>query len=992
MDSERRQPTEPNAIAEDRGANEPSSSQFEGPEFPDEAAPWRAEMDRRRFLQLMGSSLVLAGLAGCRPKLAERIVPYVKAPEEIIPGEPLYYATALTLGGYATGVTVRTEMGRPIKIEGNPDHPSSRGGTDIFAQASILGLYDPDRSRSIRQGRTSQDWTAFSASAQAEYRRLKAARGAGLAILTETVTSPTLATEIAKVLRELPLAKWHCYEPIDRSNVYEGSKLAFGEDVEPVYRFRNADVIVTLDADFLYQGPGRNLYSREFSERRKVRKGSTDMVRLYVIESTPTNTGATADHRLSLRAGEVARFAAALAVKLAVGAPSPGAISPDWEPWIDAIADDLRAHRGRAVIVPGEGQPPVVHAIAHSINESLGAFGKTLAFLDPIPLGTRDQRRSLTDLVERMERGQVQSLLILGGNPAYSSPIDLPFADALPHVPFSVHLSSHVDETTDHCLWHVPMAHELESWGDAKSFDGTVSIQQPLIEPLYGGRTAIEMLSTFAGRTASGRDLVQSTWREGREAFDDFWSQSLSDGFVAPGPPATRDVSVRKGWFSGTESLERPEVEGLEINFRPDPCLYDGRYSNNAWLQELPKPISKIVWDNVAVVAPETAKLLGITNRVGPTGKEILVTLVDLTYRGRTLTRIPVWIQPGQPAGSVALHLGGGRLRSGAVGNSVGFNAFALRTADSPHFEDGVKLALRSEEYSIATTQVHGMTEGRHELRVLDIADFDKLGLGETKHEDISMYPPRPSEGYAWAMVFDTNICTGCNACIVACQAENNIPTVGKTEVLRGRDMHWLRIDRYFLGPKEDEIHHLPVNCMHCEKAPCEVVCPVAATVHSAEGLNEMVYNRCIGTRYCSNNCPYKARRFNFRQYVDKESAVLKLMRNPDVTVRGRGVMEKCTYCVQRINAARKTAKKEGRKIREGEFQTACQAACPAGGITFGDLSDPQSAVSQLRKEPHHFTLLEELNTRPRTTYLARFRNTNPKLLEALQATNSEVH
>ncbi|BBO23817.1 MAG: 4Fe-4S dicluster domain-containing protein [Fimbriimonadaceae bacterium] len=966
-----------------------SPSPASGPEFSPFEAPWSAPFDRRRFLQIVGASMAMAGLAGCRPKLAERIVPYVKAPEEILPGDPVFYATALTLSGYATGVLVKSETGRPIKVEGNPDHPGSLGATDVFAQAAILGLYDPDRSQEVRLNGQKSNWSVFVAAAQKEFARLKSQQGKGLAILTETVTSPTFDAEIQSLLAELPEAKWYCYEPFNREVVFAGAKLALGVEKEPLYRLENADVIVLLDSDFLYISPGRTPYTKQFAARRKIRKAKQDLNRLYAVESTPTVSGAFADHRLSVKAGEIGRIAAALAEALGVPGPASGGVGAEIAAWVKAMAEDLQAHRGRCVVVPGETQPAQVHALAHAINEALGAFGKTVEFIDPVPYGDLYQTASLKSLVAALDSGAVESLLILGGNPAFSAPADVPFTEAVAKARFTVHVGLYADETYDASQWHIPMAHELEAWGDAKAFDGTAAIQQPLIEPLYGGRSCLEVLSAFRGRPTDGREIVRSFWNRDRQNFDTFWTKSLNDGFVSGSAPPSTVPQVKAGWFAGAPGLKPAVVTGVEINFRPDPCIYDGRFANNAWLQELFKPITKVCWDNVAVMSQATAEKFGLWNRVGPTGKELLVSLCDVTYRGRTLTRVPVWIQAGQPDDSITIHLGYGRLRAGKVGSSVGFNAYALRVAAAPGFEDGAKVTARSERYSLATNQVHSYTEGRKELTIFDAEEFGHEEAHGEAHGPISLYPDRPYEGYAWAMVFDTNVCTGCNACIVACQAENNIPTVGKTDVLRGRDMHWIRIDRYYLGADSSEVHHMPVNCMHCEKAPCEVVCPVAATVHSSEGLNEMVYNRCVGTRYCSNNCPYKARRFNFRQFTDKHTPVLKLMRNPDVTVRGRGVMEKCTYCVQRINSARKTAKKENRPIRDGEIMTACQAACPAGGIVFGNLNDPASAVAQLRTEPHHYTLLEELNTRPRTTYLARYKNRNTTLVSALEEFHS---
>lgn len=954
-------------------ADTPEFQEYLHNEFLPGASEWKNPVNRRQILQLLGATLGLGGLAACTKQPTEKIVPYVRAPEEIVPGKPLFYATAVTMGGMASGVLVESHMGRPTKVEGNPQHPASLGGADIFAQASVLALYDPDRSKVVvRHGRISS-WVNFLGAVSLERERYLTARGAGLRILTETVTSPTLASLMRRLLAEFPEARWHQYEPAGRDAVRAGARMAFGEPVNTIYRFEQAEVILSLDSDFLNSGPGNARYSREFSAMRRPER----MNRLYMVEAGPTITGAMADHRLAIRNSEIENLARAMAARIGVTANPGGANLP--EAWVRAVAADLQRHRGRCLVAAGDQQPAAVHALAHALNHALGNVGATVQYTDPVEAEPIDQMASLRELVEDMGAGRVSTLLMLGGNPVYDAPADVDFRQHLQEVGLRIHLGLYDDETSEFCHWHLPEAHSFEAWGDARAYDGTVTIQQPLIEPLYTGRTAIQVLSAWVGEPAkSDHDLVREYWqgRDTRGNFESFWEAALHDGVVAGSALPAKPVTLKSDFLATLQALARGE--GLEIAFRPDPTVWDGRFANNGWLQELPKPLTKLVWDNTALVGPATAERLQVSNG----------DIVELNYKGRSV-RAPVWVSPGHADGSVTVHLGYGRSRGGSLAGGVGFNAYAIRTSEAPWSGDGLEVRKTGDRYELVSTQHHHSMEGRRLVREATAAEFreDPRFVHHDEHEpepELTLYPGFKREGYAWGMAIDLNACTGCGACVVACQAENNIAVVGKEEVARGRDMQWIRIDRYYKGGLENpEVCHQPVPCMHCENAPCEVVCPVAATVHSAEGLNQMVYNRCVGTRYCSNNCPYKVRRFNFFLYSDWSSpSSLELLRNPNVTVRSRGVMEKCTYCVQRINAARIEAKKEDRRIRDGEVVTACQAACPAQAIVFGDINDPNSRVAQLKSDPRNYGILTGLNTRPRTTYLGKLRNPNPELEE----------
>jgi molybdopterin-containing oxidoreductase family iron-sulfur binding subunit len=988
--------------------------------YPSQEALWRDPVGRRSFLQLMGASLSLAGLGACTRQPAEDILPYASRPESILPGKPRYFATAFPFGAASQGLLVESHMGRPTKIEGNPEHPSNLGATDAIAQAQVLGLYDPDRSQTVLQSGRIGTWAAFLTALKGELDVQRRAGGRGLRVLSRTIDSPSLAAQREELLEDFPAAAWHQYEPVNRDRERAGAQLAFGFDVACRYDFAKADIIVSLDADFLVQGPGAVAGARAFADGRRARKGMASMNRLYAVEAAPGITGAAADHRLAVRHSDVAAVALALANEVSVSAL--GELPKDFAhgDWVHAVAADLEAYPRRSLVLAGAHQPAEVHALAHAMNAALGNVGSTVTYTQPIEPVPIDQGESLRDLVRDMSADRVQVLVVLGSNPVYETPADLAFGEAFDRVPFRVHLGLYEDETAVQCHWHVPETHFLESWSDTRGHDGTVSIVQPLIAPLYAGRSAHELLAAMLERGRSSHDVVRAHWQSSAVFADDFevsWRRALHDGVVAGTRLSAVDARLAPELTMRLPELPGSADGGLELQLRPDPHVWDGRFANNGWLQELPKPTTRLTWDNALLLSPRTAEEHGLDD-----GRLVRVGAGDDTLE------VPVWIVPGHAEGALTLHLGYGKKRGGRLCVNAGRNAYRVQSSLSPFARAGVTLEKRPERVTLACTQDHHGMEGGHTgasiqhraADILRIEEFDRFRRGELAHGDghgaghgavsgdhgaADGHGGRQTlldgkdhvwDGHAWGMVIDLSACIGCSACTIACQAENNIPVVGREEVARGREMHWIRIDRYFVGhPENPRTLVQPVPCMHCEHAPCEVVCPVGATVHSKEGLNDMVYNRCVGTRYCSNNCPYKVRRFNFFQYADYDTESLKLLNNPDVTVRFRGVMEKCTYCVQRINAARIDAKKSGpsgERIADGGVVTACQQVCPTRAIAFGDINDPTSEVAALREEPHEYGMLDkELNTIPRTTYLARLTNENPRLGDA-SGTAQESH
>lgn len=933
------------------------------------------KLDRRDFMKFLGASTIAAGLAGCRNLPVEKIVPYVKAPEEFVPGKPIYYATSFVHAGYAVGVLAESHMGRPTKLEGNPDHPASLGSTDAITQASVYSLYDPDRAEEVRIGKDTSTWDEFFKVARTEI----AKNPGGFRILAEAVTSPSLAALLDACVKEFPGSKWISYEPVGNENAREGAVQAFGAPVQPVYDFAKANVIVSLDSDFLKELPGSIRYARDFATRRQV----DNMNRVYAVDSYPTLVGAVADHRATLKPSEVEAFARTLAREVSVAAEGPTVAGPAW---FAGLVSDLNANKGSSLVVAGEHQPAEVHALAYAMNSALGNVGRTVRFVAPMTEGEGPSVASLKSLAAEMQAGRVTSLLVLGGNPAYGAPGDIEFASALAKVPFKAQWSLNFDETSELCNWHLPACHYLEAWGDARAFDGTISLIQPLIRPLYAGKTAYEVLDGLMGGARRTRDMVRDYWKAARGVDDKGFEAWLEKGIIPDTARAAQTVTASTAPLAPSSSATGG---GLEVLFLPDPFIHDGRYANVPWLQELQKPFTSMTWDNTVQMSPRTAAAQNLANH----------DVVEVELSGKKVEGA-VWVVPGMADETVVIHLGFGRRKGGVIAEGPGFDANPLRQSQFPSYVVGPILKKVRSNFPLAATHGHHQTEGRDIVRTGTLAELaaNPSLAPESYHkpdESKNLYQSGDFkyDGYKWAMTIDLNLCIGCNACVTACQAENNIPNVGKEQVIRQRELHWMRIDRYYLGDinSPDEIVFQPLTCMHCEQAPCEPVCPVAATVHSKEGLNQMVYNRCVGTRYCSNNCPYKVRRFNYINYGDRHdypstedkkrpAPTLRLLQNPDVTVRGRGVMEKCTYCVQRINEARIDAKKHGREIEDGEVVTACQQACPTKAITFGNMADPNSAVSKTRADGRNYLLLEELQTKPRTTYLGKIRNPNPNL------------
>jgi MoCo/4Fe-4S cofactor protein with predicted Tat translocation signal len=942
-------------------------------EFPRQAS-LLPELGRRNFLKLLGASLALAGLTACVPQSGTKILPYVKPPEELVPSKPIYYASSMVQDGYAKGVLVKTTFGRPIKVDGNPSHPGSQGATDVFMQASLLELYDPERPKQILQGTSPKTWQDFVAAAGQAM--AAAGQGAGLRILSGPVTSPTLLDQISALLAKYPQAKWTQFSPVERSNTLAGAQLAFGKPYEVIYDFTKADVILSLDGDFMFTDPGHLRYSRDFGSRHQPISAQGIMNRLYVVESSLSLTGSNADHRLAVKPSQVEAFARALAAGLGISVSAPTGAVPGQD-WLDPLIADLKKAGKSALVVVGERQPAVVHALAHAMNQVLGGFGSTVSLIDP-PIS--DSGSSLAGLAQELNNGQVELLVVLECNPVYAAPADLNFAAAMKKARQSIYLGYYPDETAASASWFVPAAHYLEMWGDARSYDGSTSLVQPVIEPLYGSKSAYELVAALLGQgDASGYDLVQKYWQGQLKSnnFNQDWRAIQTTGLV-PDSAAKPLAAVPQVNSAALNASAAAASSGLELVFEPDDTIWDGRFTNNSWLQELPKTLTKLTWDNAALVNPQTAARLGVTDN----------DLVDISLRGRTL-RVAVLMQPGIPDDVVVISLGYGRSAGGSVLEGAGFNAYSIRTEAAPWFDTGVQLTKTGLTYALALTHEHWSMENRDLVREGTLAEFqaNPKFAQDGDPKPATLYGEDQYPGYSWGMAINLNSCIGCNACVIACQAENNIPTVGKDQVSRSREMHWIRIDRYFKGVSANPgVVFQPVPCMHCEKAPCEPVCPVEATSHSAEGLNEMTYNRCVGTRYCSNNCPYKVRRFNFYKYIDEGVVSLQAMRNPDVTVRSRGVMEKCTYCVQRINEARVQAEVEGRPIRDGEVKTACQQACPTNAIFFGNLNDPNSAVSKQKATPLNYALLAELGTRPHTTYTAKVKNPNPLIKEPAEA------
>jgi MoCo/4Fe-4S cofactor protein with predicted Tat translocation signal len=939
-------------------------------EFPPGAAEPPSDISRRGFLQLLGASTALAGLSACHPP-REKILPLVRDPKdskEGAPGKAVHYATALAVDGYGVGLVLTSIDGRPVKVEGNPAHPESLGAAGAFEQATLLDLYDPARLDGIRRRGQSLAWRSFLVEIAKLSRAHQADGGVRLRFLAAPDASPLLGDLRRRIQARFPKARFHFWSPLSEDALLEGSRLAFGRALDARPHLDKADVILSLDADLL-SWPGQMLrLTREFARRREPGQA---MNRLYVAEPDLTVTGAAADHRFRMRALDVPAFALAVAAELGV-VPRLEVDAAGRE--AKAVAADLLRRRGRSLVVAGPRQPPAVHALAHAMNAALGNAGSTVTYAQPVMGEINSGPASLRELAEAIAAGEVDTLVVTAWNPAYTAPVDVDLKSLLPKVPNAIYHTLREDETSARCSWVVAAAHPFESWGDARSRDGTASLLQPLIAPLHDCVMAPDLLAALLEEGEKGAyQHLRDYWR-GRSGpdFHRLWDGWLQQGVVlGTAEPTVAAAPKPEGLAAAVRALPRPGA-GVELAFAPDYRVLDGRFAGNAWLQELPDPITKITWDNAAHLSPSTAARLGLGNG----------QMATLSYRGKAL-QVPVWIVPGHADDSVTLPLGYGRAVEGPIGRGVGFDAYRLRHAASPWCDGGATLARAAGQHAFAVTQGHFSMEGRPLALDFTMEEWrrgaeqldEHRGLADTAQEPVDYQ----KQDHKWGMAIDLSKCTGCSACVVACQEENNIPVVGKEQVQKGRVMHWLRIDRYFSGsPAEPEVISQPVACLHCEAAPCEYVCPVNATVHSDEGLNEMVYNRCVGTRYCSNNCPYKVRRFNFFEYRARLAPTEKMLMNPDVTVRSRGVMEKCTYCVQRIERARIDARSQGGKI--GFVQSACQQACPAEAIVFGNLNDPESKVSRLHQDARRYDLLHQLGTRPRTAYLVRIRNPNPDL------------
>lgn len=917
--------------------------------------PQPSSLDRRTLLKMAGASLALAGLVGCKGEEDEAALPYVVDPEKVTPGVAKWYASAVTLSGYAQPIVGKTFTGRPVKIEGNPDHPASEGKSVSFTQASLLSLYDPNRSRlPLLQGQPST-FAAFSGVLAETAARLDRTGGAGLCLVIGPSTSATLRRQVEALAARWPRSRRIALIPTEGASSGTTERV-YGRRLVPQQDFGSAEVIVSLDDDFLGPGPHQTRHAMLFGRRRQARKSRSGRSLLMVAEPVPSTTGSVADYRLAASTDMLDRMAAALATRAGVNLPAPdgGELSPEASDWIDRAARLLLSAKGRSLVTVGAYQPDRLHHLAILINEALGNLGKTLTYIDdPVFLGG-DPQQVWTSLGAGLVNGEVDTLVCIDANPVYHAPGDLRLGDLFRKLRLVVHAGLYVDETAQLAHWHVPLQHDLETWSDARATDGTDCIIQPLVRPFFDVASRHAILDRLGGEQNDDLSLVQQTWRaRWANAFDHRWRQALLKGFVADSAPAAIVPTV----VARDPPSAVGSTQGLKVVIRPDAGVWDGSFSENGWMQETPRPLSKIVWDNVVQIAPELAKREGLAN-----GDEVSVVVGEESVTGAA------WVTAGQDPETVSLTLGYGRRIKGGISAGAGFDTAPLRAIAAPFEREGARLSKTGGRQKIATTQPE-QDMGEHDFsRVVTVKKSE-----EVKSKPPSFYPDQPTGDPSWGMTIDLDLCIGCNACVTACQAENNIPVVGRDLVAEGREMHWMRVDHYLVDrPDEPASRFQPVPCMHCEQAPCEMGCPVNAAVHSADGLNLQVYNRCIGTRTCSSFCPYKVRRFNWFDFTSEDPESIKAMRNPDVTVRSRGVMEKCTYCVQRIAQVRITADKEGRAIQDGELVTACQQACPTQAIIFGNVADPGSAVSRSKSSPRNYALLEEANTRPRTTYLAR--------------------
>ena len=944
----------------DAVADTPEFRAYIAEEFP-AAARLAAAPERRGFLKLMAASFALAGLSACDGFDGRRHeLPYVNQPERILPGASLSYASCAVFDGFANGVLVTTRNGRPLKIEGNPEHPWTRGGTDVLGQASILGLYDPFRSQAVQHLGRPSSWAAFRGAMAGFLAAWQESGGRGLALLTGPITSPALAVEIARIRAAYPGLRWFSSAGVPRDTLYEGARQAYGRPLETLPRFERARAIVSLDGDFLDLGPGQVGLSRRWIEARRAAHAAGGLLPMHAAAPTPSLTSAKADHAVAAGNAEIAQLARDL-LSLQEGGSATLADGP-LGAWLKGASGALAAARGAGIVTAGLAQPAEVHALVHRLNGALGNTGASVVHVGAVPLLGAEP---VPALAEAIGRGEVQALFMLGVNPVYDAPARLEFGKSLARVPLKIHAGLYADETAAYADWHLPLAHPLEAWGDGRALDGTVGLIQPMIAPLYEGRAAHEILALLdRGEPGDGRALLRDHWRgpdEDDTAFEARFSEALRLGFLPDSALPVENVALT----GAAPAPAQPSVPGdaIEVVFRPDPTIWDGSVADLGWLQELPKPLTKVVWENVVALSPVLAGRLAIM-----TGDILRVEAAGGAVEG------PAWVLPGQAETTVTLTLGYGRAVPDHLSNGLGYDATRLR-ADGGWSLAGATLRKTGARRAPATTQDLGTMQGHDFVRVQNVG---APPVGETDSFRLASFyrapeAANPAQERAWGMVIDLDACIGCNACVTACQAENNIPVVGREEVERGRWMGWIRVDRYYAGGLDaPDTHFQPVPCMHCEQAPCEVGCPVEATVHDSEGLNLQVYNRCVGTRTCQSYCPYKVRRFNYLDYTGEMAPVEQQQRNPEVTVRARGVIEKCTYCIQRIAAARiESAKDAHAPIPDGAVETSCQNACPTRAIIFGDLSDAGSRVSAARQDPRNYALLGELNTRPRTTYLA---------------------
>lgn len=1015
----------------------------------DEFKPGDSEvtgLQRREMLKLMGASMALAGAGVACRRPEETIMPYTHAPENVIPGLPNFFATARASTFGASGLLVESHENRPTKIEGNPEHPVSLGAASSQDQASVLELYDPDRSKVVltkaRGGQSPTTWMEWDTFAQNNFKQFAASKGQGLFVVYPGHGCPTQDRILREMKAQMPMTQIFAYDPMQEVNTAKGAELAFGSGARVLNNFANAKVILTVHADPLMKGASWLKNARGFGAGRKLSSAqeAANMNRLYSVEAEYSVTGTNADHRVRLPVGQGGDFLVALSKALGQNqivlpeslksqiANKQGAAGN--EKVIKALAKDLAANKGRSLIVVGESQEPWVHALGHALNVALGSNGQTTQVVKAqATIADGESFDGLTKLAQALNAGQVKSLVVLDVNLAYATPGSLQMKAALEKAQTLIHAGSYVDETGKLAQWHIPLSHFLEAWGDATAWDGHASIQQPLIAPLHDTRSVIEILAQIqSGLVKKGYELVQATWRTtaGPLAADKPWRAAVHDGIIAntafPSIPANVNAGAIAEAVSKASAVKTPTLDNVEVLFDFDHRILDGRLANIGWMQELPDPITKLTWDNALLVSPSLAKQMGLKSRVKE--RYYVGDVVTLTVNGASLD-VPTFVVPGLAEFTVIATLGFGRTDAGKIGSNVGYDAYALWPKSGARVAQGAQLKRTSKTFDLASTQEQFAMNADtiQEVSTLSLMNRDPARVatidgykadpkyaenkGLTKslmHKEgepartapLQVVEPWTYNGNKWGMVIDLTSCIGCNACVTACQSENNIPVVGKTQVMRSRAMHWIRIDRYFTGDVNEPVAIAqPVPCMHCENAPCEPVCPVAATAHDKEGINAMSYNRCVGTRYCGNNCPYKVRRFNYLDfshsgnlYVDPEdkerSRLLRMQANPDVTIRYRGVMEKCTYCVQRVQEAKIQAtrnKEDPNALKDGAVTPACAQTCPTQAITFGNLNDKESRVSKLKLIDRNYDMLNELNVRPRTSYLGKLRNPNPELV-----------